>query len=394
MSPRLCPPPPPQCTILPLLVAVFALICADTLLGSATAHRTAEHRIRIDWRSDNGGGEAGYADDLPALSDLVERHLTAGGQRAYRAAKGLRRGVYYNPLTFFSHAHATYKYPTKNHPLDTNPPRSPTLDILRRMGLYVPGIDRAEDLFRHVNDTDPTGCHGDKSPTQLKGERSTFLIYFTEGTPQAVRNVMSYTGHQWARYFASDVEMRVCFQWKTLEEGTLGATSTNNFINGTEFSSLKNGVMYPPALGSALQKRDLLGKDDFHVVMMFNNQINWHYDRHSFAAADRFDLATTILHELTHGLFFTGTIQSNGVSGASFRHGQVGRFDQFLQVEGNISVARSCSGDIENGKENLFNAIPSPNLRLTGTVNDKKLVLGLHAPRVYASGSSIYHFIW
>lgn len=198
-----------------------------------------------------------------------------------------------------------------------------------------------------------------------------------------------------------------------MHEGTLGATSTVFSIRGSRYSRLKNNIMYTPALGSALQGQDLLEPDKYHVSIVLNSLILWHRDLDESARLDRFDLATTILHELTHGLFFTGAIedkpttstpssssdsssspsqvQSPGKS-AWFRNGRAARFDQFIRVEGNISVARSCNGNIPKNGVNLYNAIRSPNLQFVGRVRNRQFQMGLHAPRVYAKGSSVYHF--
>lgn len=200
-----------------------------------------------------------------------------------------------------------------------------------------------------------------------------------------------------------------------MDEGTLGATSTLVFIHGSRFSRLKNKVLYTPALGSALHGKDLIGDDKYHVVMVLNNLILWHLNLDESSRLDRFDLATTILHELTHGLFFTGAIQPSSTStstapsvpsssdttsptpessgqSASFRLGHAARFDQFIRVEGNISVAKSCNGNVAKNGENLYNAIRSPHLQLVGRIRNRVFEMGLHAPRVYAKGSSVYHF--
>lgn len=246
------------------------------------------------------------------------------------------------------------------------------------------------------------------------GTQSNFVTYFTNNTPDTVRRVMRRMCQIWADRFVSRVEMRICLKWEELDEGTLGATSTLVFIDGSRYSRLKNKVLYTPALGSALHGSDLIDPGGHHVIMVLNNLILWHLDLDETSRLDRFDLATTILHELTHGLFFTGAIQytptststtspsssntessENSSSGqsASFRFGNAARFDQFIRVEGNISVAKSCNGDnIPKNGENLYNAIRSPNLQLVGRLRNRVFEMGLHAPRVYARGSSVYHF--
>lgn len=333
--------------------------------------------------------------DSRTLRRIVDSHLRDGGHERYRQALRLQRGVYYNPLHFFSRAEATYTQESdvmrRRRRRGVGVMRTTSdLQLLRHMGLHVPGVDDMKTLpLRQSVDSDMGGtCDNDLKPTIVGGSKSEFEIKFSADAPEEVRQVTTDVARQWSKYFESDVKIRVCFLWREMEEGTLGATSTVSFVDGSEYASLRDGILYTPALASALEGTDLIEEDQYHVRMDLNLNINWHYSRTSLAAQDRFDLATTVLHELTHGLFFTGSLNVNeNHATAEFRNGYASRFDQFMQAEGNISLVASCN--TEEYQTDMYNAIRSPNLRF---VDEGIIDIGLYAPRVYAMGSSIYHF--
>lgn len=321
-------------------------------------------------------------DGLP-LRHAVDTYLSSGGHAHWRRALDLPPGVHYNPLHFFTRSDV---------PGTPSSARLSDAELLRKMRLPIPGVDPVPQLVHQLegedSDTSRGGCHADKSPTpiQVPGGLSTLLVFFSP-VSQQVKNVMIHAAKQWAMHFRSNVTIRVCFEWDSLGEGTLGAQSTAFFIPGSDHAALKDNVTYTPALGVSLVGTSVLKPQQKHLKIILNRETLWHLDIDSEATDDRFDLPTTILHELTHGLFFTGAIQADVAKGsASFSLSTVSRFDQFIQAEGNISVARSCS--LPNRKSDLYNAVRSPQLSFVGS----NFRIGLFAPRTFQRGSSIYHF--
>lgn len=171
-----------------------------------------------------------------------------------------------------------------------------------------------------------------------------------------------------------------------MEDLTLGATTTPFFTDGSLFDSLNDKALYSPALASALEGRDVIPEDKFHVHMVLNDKIDWHLDTGSRAPFKKYDLSTTVLHELTHGLFFSGTIKATKETRtAEFTDQRPGRFDQFMNVQGNVGVATNC-----RDTSNLFNAITNPSLRFVDSQSGASF--GLYSPPLFVPGSSTYHF--
>lgn len=281
--------------------------------------------------------------------------------------------------------HGHYRHEDKVLPNPTSS-RMSHLQLLRSMHLHVPGLDASELpslTARQIGDC----AQGSSPPTRIQGHSSTIDVTFSDNSPDSIRTPAAFSVRKWADVFESDVIIRLCITWnESTSKGdvTLGVTTTPFFTNGKEHPQLRNDVLYNTALASALLG-DNMTEDQYHVFMSLNSAIDWHFDTQTRAPRNKYDLATTILHELTHGLFFSGTahVPSNARIGVFSRH--PGRFDEFMEVEGNIGVARSCKkGD------DLFNAFISPNLRFLGSSSEANF--GLYAPFPFDEGSSVYHF--
>lgn len=313
----------------------------------------------------------------PTLAKHVEHYLSHGGQRALQARLKLPRGVYYNPLHHFTR---------EDIHSSTLPPSSyaSDLSLLRALDVHIPGIDPIQEATLVRNSDASCDIVGLRIVT---GKTSEFAISYSGSTPDYVKPPVERAVQLWSDQFSSRVRIRICFSWAMdLGGATLGAATSPIFISGTDSPKLRSDASYSPSMASALSEVDVLSEERFHVKMVLNSKIAWHVDTVSPAPFNRFDVTTTVLHELTHGLFFSGAIEADGTQRtARFSKGVPGRFDQMMQVEKTIAVAQSCTDP-----KNLFNAITNPTLRFVN--GESKADFGLYAPGLFASGSSIYHF--
>lgn len=311
-----------------------------------------------------------------SLRDTVRRHLANGGQDAIRAALQLRPGVHYDPFRFLTRED---RPPPRGQPAASG--YASDLALLRALGHHVPGVDRPPFAARALDD-----CDGGEQ-RDVYGSRSRITVTYSPSTLPGVHRPVEYAVRLWADAFESKDPIRLCFVWSdSLEELTLGATNSPFVVMGDNFSALKDGVAYSPALASAMQGEDVV-ENQFHVKMILNEKIKWHFDTGSEAPFGKYDLATTVLHELSHGLFFSGTIQADPNNRkAQFAEGQPGRFDVFMSVVGRVPVAQKCGGD----DKNLFNAITNPSLRMKDDATGANF--GLYSPPLFVPGSSTYHF--
>lgn len=306
-------------------------------------------------------------------------------QRAFNLSKH----VYYDPTIFLTREDGHIRRDGKvvPNPIDGETPSD--LDLLRAMGLHVPGVDPETNIRMSLPSSQ---CANTNSPpTRIAGQKCTIEITYSASTEEKAKRPVEIAVRKWTDEFDSAVTIRICFGWGGVEEAalgekTLGTTNTPFFTHGKDHSNLRDDAVYNPALASSLQGEDMIPEGQFHVHMLLNRMIPWHYDETTEAPSKKYDLATTVLHELTHGLFFSGTIEvPQDERSASYMHKVPGRFDSFMRVEGDIGVVRSCAEP-----DRLFNAVTSPYLRFFDEENTANFAL--FAPYPFASGSSIYHF--
>lgn len=313
----------------------------------------------------------------PTLAEYVDHYLSTGGQRALQARLKLQPGVYYNPLHHFTREdiHSSAPSPA-THASD--------LALLRALTVHIPGLDPLSEVT--VIRSDEASCSS-VGVRILSGTASQFSVSYSPSTPDDVKPPVERAIKLWADRFSSSVLIRICFSWATdLDESTLGAATSPFFVSGDGSSSLRSDALYSPSMASALSGDDVLQGSGFHIKMVLNSQIDWHLDTVSAAPFNKFDVITTVLHELTHGLFFSGTIKADATTRrASFSKGTPSRFDQLMEVEENIPVARRCTDP-----KNLFNAVTNPTLRFVD--DESGANFGLYSPGLFRSGSSIYHF--
>lgn len=262
-------------------------------------------------------------------------------------------------------------------------------DLLRQMNLHVPGDQLRLPVLSHQVDLDKVAAVR-QAPLVIKGSKMTFHVTYSSGTPSIVKSSFEYSLKSWANTFPCPVPIRLRLEWQEIGGATLGATTTPFFIPGDAQNAdrLDDGTMYGSVLAASLEGKDFVPESEFHIIMTFNSRALWHYDTDSNAPYNKWDLATTALHEQCHGLFFTGVVQASTTQRlASFSSGsgKPARFDRFLAASSGAGIAESC-----NDPSKFYNALTNNGLRFLDPGNDRAN-FGLYSPNPYEAGSSTYH---
>lgn len=227
-------------------------------------------------------------------------------------------------------------------------------------------------------------------------ERSTFVINYSSDYPGRAKPAMEFAVSVWAALLPSDVPIVVDVDWLEQEDGVLASAGPTNVF---AIDGGPKEAFYPTALAEKLLGQDLnLGQPDINVFV--GNRDDWYFGTDGNPSPVEFDLASTLLHELAHGLGFSSF---NGVltnyDGGTGSLGGATSGDPEARIQSVYTVA------IENGDgENLFNDFENNSTALGSQLVGNDLFynapipvaeLGerpkLYAPSTWAPGSSIAH---
>lgn len=204
-----------------------------------------------------------------------------------------------------------------------------------------------------------------------------------DGVPQA-KAAFQKAVNIWRSLLVTDVPIHIEARWVALAAGVLG--SANYTAAYANFKGAQRiNVFYPVALAEKITGNNLNG-DNPDLFANFNSNFNWHFDPDDpDMEAGQYDLTTVVLHEIGHGLGFSGTFTNSSNQGS---FGLLGTgvpvvYDAFIQ---------------NSAEANLIETFPSPSTSLSGQLLSGTLFFDGHsgtnkiyAPNPFNGGSSISH---
>ncbi len=236
---------------------------------------------------------------------------------------------------------------------------------------------------------------------------ATFTInYLPSGTyygdncttwPNNAKAAFTYAANIWGYYLSSSVPIVIDACWATnLPTGVLGHSGTmgfrRNFTNAPQ-----TDVWYPRALANALYGSDL-DPDQADIYIAYSSTFAWYYGLDGATPAGQYDFVTVVLHEIAHGLGFSGSMRYGNFCGGS-NYGCWGNstgypyaYDTFMQNGSGYSLLNTAF--YPNPSVALGSQLTSNNLYFNG--NNAKEANGGNRPKMYApttwmQGSSYSH---
>ncbi len=216
---------------------------------------------------------------------------------------------------------------------------------------------------------------------------STFIVDYI-GYPDSARAAFQRAVDIWSTLIISPVPIRIRATWRPLGTGVLGSASPATYI-GAPDGSQRATTYYPVALAEKIARRNINSPDSADIVANFSSTNNWYLALDGKPIAGKYDLVTIVLHELGHGLGFTGGIRGN----TSTREAGIALptvFDAYIENRlGTKLLNNSIAGD----PSALFTQLTGQNLFLNGPILVKKTGerAKIHAPATYSTGSTLYH---
>jgi hypothetical protein len=272
------------------------------------------------------------------------------------------------------------------------------------------------DEFGSICSLDPTdfNAHYRYKPLQLRAKiphaetGSTFQVTYMNDCngaqwPAEARQAFEQSISLWSNYIQSDVPIRVEANWVEQSEDVLGSAGPAVFYSLAEgFGPIKGNTFYPIAHVSAITGTDFVaefGDTDHDIIVNINCRFNsWYLGTDANPPSGQIDLVTVIMHELGHGLGFTGSMRgfpssqtaSWGLSTSGlpviYDHFAVdGHFNQIID-QSTYSKSSVALYDALTGRQNgVFFSGSEAEFAIEG---DR---VPLYTPRLYSQGSSFSH---
>lgn len=210
------------------------------------------------------------------------------------------------------------------------------------------------------------------------------------GFPPEAQQAFQYAVDIWENLIYSPVPIRVQAVWESLDVNVLGSCGPANYYKNFN-STQKWNRYYPVALAEKMLGEEVNGVGQFDIYASFNKDFsNWYFGIDGKTPLNQYDFVSTVMHELTHGLGFTGLFYSSSRRGGYFYGSDAlpGIFDQFVTDNNGIKLVKTSI--YANPSTKLNQALTSNWLTFDTNPGAGKSPQ-LYAPSIWDEGSSIYH---
>ena len=238
--------------------------------------------------------------------------------------------------------------------------------------------------------------------TQLYApQAATITVTYVGAWDPSAQAAFTYAKNLWQSQITSSVPIRIEARWQALGTGVLGGTSwAGAFVNfsGAPFTN----TAYPNALANKLAGTDLNTSTGDIIVTMNSSFPSWYYGTSGVPPSGRYDFVSVVMHEITHGLGFAGSMRVGltscgsssygcwGLSGGSTLYPTV--YDKYAVRGDNVSLLNTVT--FPNPSTALRTVLTSGNVYFDGP--QAKSANGGNKPKLFtpaswASGSSFSH---
>jgi len=228
------------------------------------------------------------------------------------------------------------------------------------------------------------------NPEMLKSgllKTATIEVSYIGFTPEQ-QNAFQYAVDIWKNLVYSPVPIRVKASMLSLDMNILGRCGPSDYIKNFNSTEIWN-CYYPVALAEKMLGEEINASTGYDLNATFNKDIsNWYYGTDGKTPGTKYDFVSTVLHELTHGLGFTGYFYTDRGRGGYGDDGLSAAFDQFVKNKNGVRLVNTTV--FPNPSIALYQGLTSSWLEFDTKMPDGKFPR-LYAPTTWDTGSSIYH---
>ena len=255
-------------------------------------------------------------------------------------------------------------------------------------GLIPPIICYASGKIEKISIPPPAGLFLKSNDTKLSEINVTYSLF-----PAEAKAAFEYAINIWEHLVQSDIPINVQANWRSQDMGTLGSTAPADYV--TNFNNIPHkNRYYALPVAERLAKEDINPYSSPDIVCTFNKDQDWYFGTDGNTPENLYDFVTVVLHEIAHGLGFTGFfyVQNNIGSYAYNAVGDAAAFDLLVVNTGNQYLVDTAIFNVPSNK--LYFALisgslfaKSPSAIFDNYGNGPQLFV----PNPFDSGASVYH---
>jgi PKD repeat protein len=226
--------------------------------------------------------------------------------------------------------------------------------------------------------------------TEANHFSSEIVVNYTGFTAEA-QTAFQYAVDIWATLLKSPVIINVDANFSELGQGVLGSAGPTSYVRDFDGTPLAS-VFYPIPLAEKLAGKTLNLTGEADISANFSSTVNFYFGTDGNPPSGQYDFVSIVLHELGHGLGFTGVVTYDETSSmGSWDLGDLNLasiYTKHVELGDGTPITNLAATSTETG-----NAFTSNNLFFNGSLS--VLELGqtpkLYAPSTWNQGSSYSH---
>ena len=226
-----------------------------------------------------------------------------------------------------------------------------------------------------------------------EGKKAKIIVDYI-GFSDSAKVAFQYAVEIWESLLYSPVPIHMLARWSSLDEDVLGSCGPSLYFENFDAAHYKDRY-YPIALVEKMEGEEITNAETPDLIAQFNKDFeDWYYGIDGETPAGKYDFVSVVLHEIAHGLGFTGFFsESNDLGYYGGSLDIPGIFDEFI-VDGSLNQLVDTA-HYKNRSAELLDALNGPVLYFDSPSAKKATNLD-RAPRLYSpdpfdEGSSIYH---
>ena len=224
-------------------------------------------------------------------------------------------------------------------------------------------------------------------------EKTSDIIVTYIDFPEDAETAFEYAVSIWEYQIKSTIPIYMEAIWSDLETGVLGSCSPSVFFENFDSAPLKDHY-YPIALVEKMEGMEISNSSSPDIYAEFSSNISWYYGTDGNTPLTQYDFVSIVLHEIAHGLGFTGFF---------FEHDELGGYGAGLEYPAAFDEYVYNSDDNQlvdtslfvNHTAELLEELTSNYLYFKSetalTSSSDNQYPRLYAPSTYDEGSSVYH---